>query len=94
MSQCLNFGKSVNDNGWGMFTRMLEYKLENLGKKLSKIDKFYASSQICNCCGYQNKETKNLSIRTWICPNCSEYHNRDENAAINILHEGMRLAFV
>ena len=51
MSQMLNFGKSVSDNGWGMFTGFLKYKLEEQGKKLVKVDKFFASSQICSVCG-------------------------------------------
>lgn len=93
MSGCLNFGKSVSDNGWGMFTRFLEYKLNNVGKKLIKIDKFYPSSQICNVCGYKNVDTKDLGVRTWTCPNCHEKHNRDINAAINIKNEGMRIIF-
>jgi hypothetical protein len=54
MSQCLKFGKSVSDNGWGMFTVFLKYKLEEMGKRLVKTDKFYASSQLCNVCGYKN----------------------------------------
>ncbi len=91
MSQALNFGKSVMDNGWGMFTSFLKYKLEELGKKLIKVDKFFASSQICNVCGYKNTETKNLSIRAWDCPECGTHHDRDINAAINIRNEGMRL---
>ena len=91
MAQALNFGKSVSDNGWGMFTAFLKYKLEELGKKLVKIDKFFASSQLCNVCGYQNSETKDLSVREWICPCCQTHHNRDINAAINIRNEGMRL---
>ncbi len=63
MSQCLNFGKSVADNGWGMFIIFLQYKLEESGKKLVKVDKYFASSQICNVCGYKNTATKNLNVR-------------------------------
>lgn len=91
MSQALNFGKSVSDNGWGMFVVFLKYKLEDMGKQLIKIDKFYASSQICSVCGYQNPETKNLSVRIWDCPQCGTHHDRDVNAAINIKNEGIRL---
>ena len=93
MSQTLQFGKSVSDNGWGMFVTFLKYKLEEQGKKLVKVDKFFASSQICSCCGYKNTETKNLSIRAWDCPKCGTHHDRDINAAINIRNEGMRIAF-
>ena len=60
MSRSLNFGKSVSDNGWGMFTTFLKYKLEEQGKKLVKVDKFFASSQICSACGYKNTKTKIL----------------------------------
>ena len=91
MSQSLNFGKLVSDNGWGMFVMFLKYKLEEAGKRLVKVDKFFASSQICNVCGYKNSETKNLSIRAWDCPECGTHHDRDVNAAINIRNEGMRI---
>lgn len=91
MSKSLHFGKSVHDNGWGMFTEILKYKLEDLGKKLIKVDKFFASSQLCSCCGYKNPATKDLSLREWECPICGTYHDRDTNAAINIRAEGMRL---
>ena len=86
-----SFGKSISDNGWGMFTRMLEYKLDWQGKSLVKIDKWYPSSQLCSQCDYQNSNTKNLSIRQWICPKCGAHHDRDVNAAINIKNEGMRI---
>ena len=91
MSQSLNFGKSVTDDGWGMFVTFLKYKLEETGKRLVKVNKFFASSQICNVCGYKNTATKNLSIRAWDCPECGAHHDRDINAAINIRNEGMRL---
>lgn len=91
MAQSLNFGKSVSDNGWGMFVTFLQYKLEESGKKLVKVDKFFASSQTCNVCGYKNTATKNLSIRAWDCPECGTHHDRDVNAAINIRNEGMRI---
>lgn len=91
MSQSLHFGKSVADNGWGMFTAFLQYKLEEMGKKLVKVDRFFARSQLCSCCSYKNPETKNLSIHAWICPDCGTHHDRDVNAAINIRNEGMRL---
>lgn len=91
MSQGLHFGKSISDNGWGMFTTYLKYKLEDIGKQLVKVDKFFASSQICNVCGYKNSEIKDLAVRAWDCPQCSTHHDRDINAAINIRNEGMRI---
>lgn len=91
MSQSLNFGKSVSDNSWGIFTTFLKYKLEEQGKKLVKVGKFFASSQTCSVCGYKNAETKNLTVRAWDCPQCGTHHDRDINAAINIRNEGMRL---
>lgn len=91
MAQALNFGKFITDNGWGMFTMFLQYKLADLGKQLVRVNKFFASSQTCNVCGYKNPDTKNLSIRVWDCPQCGTHHDRDINAAINIRNEGMRL---
>lgn len=91
MSQSLNFGKSVSDNGWGMFVAYLKYKLRDIGKQLIKVDKFFASSQICSICGYKNTGTKNLSVRAWDCPQCGSHHDRDINAATNIKNEGMRI---
>ena len=91
MAQALNFGKSVLDNSWGMFVTFLQYKLEEMGKKLVKVDKFFASSQTCHVCGYKNIKTKNLSVRVWDCPECGTHHDRDINAAINIKNEGMRI---
>ena len=87
-----SFGKSVADNGWNLFTNILEYKLAWEGKQLVRIDKWYPSSQLCHVCGYQNNETKDLSVREWDCPKCGSHHNRDKNAAINIREEARRIS--
>ena len=91
MSKALHFGKSVHDDGWGMFTRMLEYKLADRGGTLVKIDRWYPSSQMCSGCGHIVPEVKDLGVRVWFCDWCLEYHDRDENAAANIRDEGRRL---
>lgn len=90
MSKCLNFGKSVHDNGWGMFTTYLSYKLKEQGKVMKKVDKWYPSSKTCHVCGYK-LDNLELKDRQWECPKCGTVHKRDENAAINILNEGIRL---
>ena len=64
-----------------MFTTFLRYKLEEQGKKLVKVDRFFASSQTCSVCGYKNVKTKNLALREWDCPQCGTHHDRDVNAA-------------
>ena len=84
-------GKATLDNGYGMFLSMLEYKLSDRKKYFVKVDKWYPSSQICHCCGYQNPLLKDLRIREWDCPNCNHHHKRDINAAINIREEGLRI---
>ena len=89
MSQCLHLGKSVSDNGWGMFITYLKYKLERKGKPLIKIDKWYPSSKTCHNCGCVN-EKLTISDRVWICENCGETIDRDYNAALNIRDEGIK----
>ena len=83
-------GKATLDNGYGMFLSMLEYKLSERNKYLVKVDKWFPSSQICHCCGEVHPEMKNLAIRTMKC-NCGLTISRDQNAAINILREGLRI---
>ena len=82
--------KSISDASWYEMTRQLEYKAKWNGRKFIKIDTFYASCLLCFVCGFQNVTTKDLSIREWICPECGEKHDRDINAAKNILEEGLR----
>ena len=83
--------KSISDVSWSEFVRQLGYKAEWNDKIIQQIDSYYPSSQLCSVCGYKNKETKNLSVREWTCPSCNTTHDRDINASINILNEGLRL---
>ena len=83
--------KSISDASWGEFRRQLEYKAAWYGKYVSAVDRFYPSSQLCSSCGAQWNGTKDLGIREWICSECGATHDRDTNAAINILNEGLRL---
>ena len=85
--------KSVTDASFSKFVSMLEYKAEWYGRKVVKIDRFYPSTQLCSGCGYKNESVKGLrglKVREWICPECGEVHDRDLNAARNILKEGLK----
>lgn len=84
----LKLGKSTNDNGFGMFRTMLEYKLASQGKTFAKIDKWYPSSKTCSVCGFI-KDDLTLADRVWTCSACGTTHNRDHNAAINIRTVGL-----
>lgn len=85
-----NLAKNTYDNGYSTFVEMLKYKLNERGKKLIVIDKFFPSSKMCNECGYNNNNLK-LGDREWTCPNCNTKHDRDVNAAINIKKRGIEL---
>ena len=87
MSQNLNFGKAVYDNGYGMLREMLAYKLNEQGKILVKVDKLFPSSKRCSACHEVNHDLK-LSDREWTCPSCGMYHDRDKNSCKNLLDEG------
>lgn len=91
LSRCLHLGKGVMDNAYGAFLQKLSYKLEEEGKELIRIDRWYPSSQICSSCGTIHPEVKILNVREWFCDNCLQYHDRDINAAKNIREEGRRL---
>ena len=84
-----NLAKSISDCSWSEFVRMLQYKAGWYRRTISKINRFYPSSQTCSCCGCVSHETKDLSVRGWICPNCGVGHDRDINAAKNILKQGL-----
>ena len=90
IAQTLNLGKSTNDNGFGMFRGFLKYKLAERGKYYYEVDQFTPTSKVCSCCGTYHKDIVNsLAVREWTCPDCGTHHDRDINAAKNILQHGL-----
>lgn len=90
MSQALKLGKSVTDLGYSEFIRQLNYKATWNSKLVIQADKWFASSKLCSICGYKKSDLE-LSDREWICPNCGENHNRDENAGKNLKKFGLNI---
>jgi putative transposase len=82
--------KQIVSVGWGQFLNFVQYKLERKGGLFIKVNRFYASSKLCNKCGYK-KEDLTLKDRHWVCPNCGTNHDRDENSKFNLIDEGIRI---
>ena len=91
MKQNHYIAKCLTENPIAEIIRVLNYKATWNNKKLIEINRYYPSSQLCNVCGYQNRHVKDLSIRSWQCPECGRVHDRDVNAAINIMLEGLKI---
>ena len=90
MMQDKQLAKSISDVSWFDFLTKLKYKADWNGRTVVQIDQFFPSSQLCSSCGH-NDGKKELSIREWTCPSCGEHHDRDINASLNILNEGLRI---
>ena len=90
MGQALSLGRNLHDNGFGMFRTQLAHKLERKGSVLVKVDRSFASTKTCSCCGVKGLDIK-LGVKEWICPACGARHDRDHNAAVNIREEGKRI---
>jgi putative transposase len=92
MLQNHKLAKSVQDCGWSSFINMLKYKAKWTGREIIEVNRFFPSSKLCHVCGHK-KEDLTLKDRFWECPNCKTFHDRDENAAYNILREGQKVKY-
>lgn len=93
MSQNHRLAKSILDASFDKIITLLKWKVKEKGKYFYQVDTYYASSQICNVCGKKNEKVKNLNIREWECSNCGCKHDRDINASINIMYEGLKMHY-
>ena len=83
------WGRKISDLAFSEFVRILKYEATKFGTLIVEVGRYFASSQLCHCCGEKNPQVKDLKVRQWKCPKCGAEHDRDKNAAINILREGL-----
>ena len=83
------YGRKVSDLAFSDFVRILKYEASKFGTLIVEVGRFFASSQLCHRCGEKNPQVKDLKVRQWKCPKCGAEHDRDRNAALNILREGL-----